>query len=80
MASKEEMLALWEEVKANSKRLVDCSGPHDFVGIEAELQGETKDGGKLYRRYVCTKCGGKILSHDKLWYERGLQHGRELHK
>lgn len=71
-----EVKVLFEEVKANIARLRDCDGPHDFVGIESELQGETKDGGKLYRRYICTKCGGKLIAHDVHWYKQGLAHGQ----
>jgi len=73
-----EMWELWKSIKLNHKRLDECSGPHDFIGDETEAWSETKDGGRLYKRYVCTKCNGKITSHDWRWYTRGLEHGRIL--
>jgi DNA-directed RNA polymerase subunit RPC12/RpoP len=75
--NKAESMALLEEVKVNIRALDSCAGPHDFVGIETEVQYVCADGGKMYRRFSCTKCGGKIISHDRHWYERGLKHGRE---
>lgn len=70
-----EIRKLWLEVVANSKQLEACEGPRELYGVESEFQGAAKDGGRMYRRYECLKCRGKISSHDKLWYERGLKHG-----
>jgi hypothetical protein len=62
---KPEMKAIWEEVKANHARLDSCPGPHKFPPFRA----------KLNDRYVCETCNGAIDSVNRIWYERGLQHG-----
>ena len=62
-----EMQKIWQEVKANAKTLDECGGPHDF---------QSQDPGKPLAKYRCTKCGGVVDGTDKLWYERGLEHGR----
>lgn len=66
--SKAERERIWAEVKANSKRLDDCETPHEFVEYEQEPN---------FRKKRCTKCLGTLSAIDALWYERGLQHGRE---
>lgn len=75
-----EAAALWAEVKANAKRLVECAGPHTFIGDETDVQSTLPSGEKIYRRFVCTKCGGKAGAFDRAWYERGLEHGRKERK
>lgn len=75
--NKAEAQALWDEVKLNHKRLNECTGPHEFVGDENDVQAVDKNGTKFYRRFICTKCSGKVFSNDKHWYDRGLQHGRK---
>ena len=76
MAVSPQMQAMWNEVKANHKRLNECQGPHDFVGVESELRYTLKDG-SVYGRYVCKKCNGKVFPNDKIWYERGIEHGKK---
>lgn len=76
--NKAEAEALWAAVKANRKAIDECPGPHDFVGIESELQTVTQDGGKLYRKYKCTQCGGEVTTHDWYWYQHGLKHGKAI--
>lgn len=68
--SKPEMNAIWEQVKANHKRLDECVGPHVFTR-------EVSRTGKLVRRWACERCGGEIETVDKSWYEMGLKHGRQ---
>lgn len=80
MALTPEMQALWNEVQNNMKRLKACVGPHEFVGDETEIRAVSPEGTKHYRRYVCTKCSGKLNPVDKIWYERGLEHGRKESK
>jgi len=66
---KETAQQIWKDVKANHKRLDNCKGPHDFRPVPAE-------GKSLVRDYVCSRCNGKVDAIHKLWYERGLEHGR----
>jgi hypothetical protein len=61
------------EIIANRKLLESCLKPHDFsIGVERY------EGSSLFRDYRCTKCSGKVTSSDKLWYERGLAHGKDI--
>ena len=67
---KETVQQIWKDVKANHKKLDGCKGPHDFRPLP--IEGKT-----LIRDYLCSKCGGKLEAIHKLWYERGLEHGRK---
>ncbi len=67
--TRSESMALWESVKANHATLDACVGPHDF-SVEADRVG------RLVRRYRCTKCQGTIDHVDRIWYQRGVEHGR----
>lgn len=62
---KPEMLAIWEQVKANHAKLEACVGPHDFISLIDKP-----------RYYICTKCGGELESINVQWYRDGLDHGR----
>jgi predicted SprT family Zn-dependent metalloprotease len=66
---KKEVSKIWEDVKANNKRLRDCKGPHEFV--------ETA-GAKFRGKYRCWKCGGEINGVAYSWYMEGLKHGRRV--
>lgn len=66
--TREESLKIWEQVKANHKKLAECEGPHDFT-IEARKVGT------LVREWGCTKCGGTVESTHRAWYLDGLRHG-----
>jgi hypothetical protein len=66
----DEAKALWEKVKANSAALDACPGPHAF---EDTTPGQPPSFGKRWR---CQRCGGEADTIAKLWYERGLAHGR----
>lgn len=61
---------IWEQVKANSARLASCRNPHTFVALETS--------GSIVRRWRCTRCNGEIDAINKIWYEKGLEHGRKL--
>jgi len=65
----ETIKQIWRDVKANHDKLDKCEGPHEFKPIPVE--GKT-----LVRDYLCSKCGGKIDAIHKIWYERGLEHGK----
>jgi len=67
--NKTEMLALWEEVKANGKRLDECYGPHDFVQMTVE------EAQRHSPRFKCGKCKGVVDNHAHVWYKLGLKHG-----
>lgn len=58
-----ELKRIWERYKANSNKLEDCSA-HDFV-----RNGATSD------RWTCSKCGGEVDAHARLWYVQGLRDG-----
>ena len=64
---KKEINSIWEDVKVNTKKLEECSGPHDF-------QPDTFK--KPVRDQICSKCGGKIQASNALWYKKGLEHGK----
>jgi hypothetical protein len=66
--TKEEMESIWQDVKANSKKLEECPC-HDF---SIDLTPDKIIG----KKYQCTKCGGTIDDYHKRWYDRGVQHGR----
>lgn len=72
MPSPEEMRELtrriWEGVKENSRKLEACPG-HDF---SIDLRPDRPVG----KDWQCTRCGGRADTIAKLWYERGLEHGR----
>jgi predicted SprT family Zn-dependent metalloprotease len=63
---KEEVQQIFEEVKANLKRLDGCKGPHDFE----------KDGEGIRAKYRCKKCKGTLDKINYSWYEKGLEHGK----
>jgi hypothetical protein len=68
MLSREELLKMWEEVKANQKRLEGCVGPHDFV--LASTTGTRHD-----EKHRCLKCDGVVDWSTCTWYKLGLKHG-----
>ena len=63
--SRESVLSLWEEVKANHGRLNSCAR-HDFPD---PIPGE------LSARYECRNCRGWVDGSAVHWYRLGLQHG-----
>jgi hypothetical protein len=65
--AREDVHAIWKEVKANHARLDSCSGPHDFGPHVAALNVN----------YTCNKCGGSVNASARSWYEKGLAHGRK---
>ena len=68
---REEVMDRWESVKANRKLLNECELPHDFD------QTTRPDNPLSPRaRFLCSKCKGHVSGVEKLWYERGLEHGR----
>lgn len=66
---KKEIKQIWENVKANHKRLDECEGPHEF-----ELVGEDRP---LKSKYRCRKCKGELDRINHGWYQRGLEHGKK---
>jgi len=58
---------IWTDVQANSKKLRECPGPHDFV----------QEGEGIRRMYRCSKCGGTVDTIRYYWYLEGLKHGRK---
>jgi hypothetical protein len=61
--------SIFLEVKANSERLAACPRPHDFVDDPADA------GKPLFKRQVCTKCGGSVDGSSASWYRDGLTDG-----
>ncbi|TXH46421.1 MAG: hypothetical protein E6Q97_29635, partial [Desulfurellales bacterium] len=66
--SKSAMNELWEAAKANQTRLRSCLGPHDF---SRDLTPDRKIG----KKWACLKCDGEIDDANRIWYQRGLDHG-----
>lgn len=55
-----------------NKQLLDsCPGIHDF---SIELKGTTI----IQTKWECSVCGGEVSTAEKLWYEKGVEHG-QLH-
>jgi len=65
---KKEINQIWEEVKANHKKLRECEGPHEFE--------KENDGLHFRAQYRCKKCGGTVRGHEYQWYMEGLRHGK----
>ena len=65
--SKETCKGILADVKANLKKLDDCSGPHNFHKAED----------KPLSKYFCSKCGGHVDSHFFHAYNEGLKHGSQ---
>jgi hypothetical protein len=66
---KETAHKLFEQVKENHRILDSCTR-HAF-DID-------KNPGQVFgKKWECSNCGGNVDSMAKLWYERGLQHGKE---
>jgi hypothetical protein len=66
--------SIFQKVKANSKTLEECAGPHDFsicLDRRSELPVEKPVFGCKWK---CAKCGGIVEGTVKLWYDRGLAH------
>jgi hypothetical protein len=64
----DEAKRLWEDIKAKSKALAECAGPHEFVDTTPERA--------LNKRFRCTKCGGEMSGIERRCYLQGLSHGR----
>lgn len=61
----------FEKVKENKERLNNCEGPHDLQLMPPP------DGKEIFRKFMCTKCGGIIEGPHAEHYEQGLRHGRK---
>lgn len=75
--TKEEMKAVFADIKANRKRLAECVGPHDFVGIADTIRGHATNGDAIYRKMKCSKCDGELGAIESHYYALGLKHGKE---
>jgi hypothetical protein len=69
--SKAEVRCIWENAKANIRRLDACPGPHVFV-VRPEDAAKP-----LTARHVCSVCHGEVSASDRRWYERGVADGRK---
>lgn len=63
--SREALLGIWEEVKANTARLNACPR-HDFVAEQP---------GRLGSKWRCSACSGTVDGSAAHWYRQGLTHG-----
>ena len=77
-----EMDAIFQEVKANQKRLKECVRPHDFSIC---LDRRTKEPipnptpQQLFgAKWKCTLCGGIVDGLEKRTYLEGLNDGSKL--
>lgn len=60
-----ELLQLWEDAKANERRLSGCPR-HVFTPVNTAT---------FAQKYVCRVCSGVVDAHAHHWYALGLQHG-----
>lgn len=60
-----ELLQLWEDAKANGRRLTQCPR-HVFTPVSTTT---------FAQKYVCRVCSGVVDAHAHHWYALGLQHG-----
>lgn len=67
-ASKINIDAIMEEIRANNKLLDSCPKPHQFE----------RDPSKPMGKRTCKKCGGKIDAVHAIWYERGLKDANQI--
>lgn len=58
------------DVKANLAKLDHCPGPHVFQPFVIPH--------RTFPRYRCAICGGEVEGTNKLWYEKGLAHARQV--
>lgn len=65
--SRQSMVDLAAEVKANSERLNSCPY-HEFAPIQM-AQGVPM--APLRQRYRCIECGGEVDRHAWYWFEQG---------
>ncbi len=76
--SKGIMREIWDAVVKNKEKLKACSKlskHHEFVEIKDPKESEGAK--KLRRRYKCKHCSGVVDPINKLWYERGLEDGKD---
>lgn len=66
---KETFDAFMKLSKLNRELLEVCPGVHDF---SVELKGSIRSRDK----YECSICGGEVDRQEKIWYEKGVEHGR----
>lgn len=64
----DEARALWNGVQENIRRLDACVGPHTWEDLSP--------GRSLGKRYLCRLCKGEVDHVNRIWYDRGLAHGR----
>lgn len=58
--------AIMAEIRANTAQLDGCVKPHNF-SVDASPDKP------LFKKWQCSKCGGKVDAINKIWYERGLR-------
>jgi Zn finger protein HypA/HybF involved in hydrogenase expression len=78
LAQTEEILA---DVKNNIAVLAKCLGPHNFSICLDRHTREPIDGAPTQAQsfgawWRCSKCGGRVESLHKFWYEKGVHHGK----
>lgn len=71
-----EAKAILLHIKMNINALANCKGPHDFQPIDVGNERVMA----FNRKKRCALCSGELNELDVLWYERGLQHGRNERK
>lgn len=73
------MDAIFQEVKANQKRLRECVRPHEFSicldrHTKAKIPHPT-DQQKFGAKWKCAKCGGIVDGLTKRTYDEGVNDG-----
>jgi hypothetical protein len=71
---------IFQEVKANSKKLDGCIGPHDFTicldrRTKEPIVGVPTPAQRFGAWWRCSKCEGQVENLHKIWYLKGMDHG-----
>ncbi len=67
----EDFRKIVQRVKENKKRLESCSF-HSFTIPVPKPYNEN-----IIDKYKCEHCGGVVDYKEKIFYEKGLEHGRK---
>lgn len=71
------------EIKVNTAQLNHCDKPHDFsICIDRKTRLPVSNPQPIQMlgcKWECSKCGGRVQSTDKGWYEKGLKDANSTH-
>lgn len=71
---------IWLQVKANQKVLDSCSFHEFSICLDRHTKqpiGNPTPAQRFGAKWRCSRCGGDVDGHAKMWYERGQSDARE---